>query len=57
VADFNQSLSFARARISTGFGIEWISPIGPIGLSWAFVLRDRSTDVRKKFEFALGTTF
>ncbi|MDX8392711.1 MAG: outer membrane protein assembly factor BamA, partial [Mariprofundaceae bacterium] len=47
VADFNQSLSFARARISTGFGIEWISPIGPIGLSWAFVLRDRSTDVRK----------
>ncbi|MDQ6987364.1 MAG: BamA/TamA family outer membrane protein, partial [Mariprofundaceae bacterium] len=57
VADFNQTLSFSKARISTGFGIEWISPIGPIGLSWAFVLRDRQNDIRKKFEFALGSTF
>jgi len=57
VADFNQTLSYSRARISTGFGMEWISPIGPIGLSWAFVLRDRTGDLRKKFEFALGTTF
>ncbi len=39
VADFNQTISFARMRIATGFGIEWLSPIGPIGLSWGFVLR------------------
>jgi len=57
VADFNQTLSFANARIATGFGIEWISPVGPIGLSWAFVLKDRQGDLRKKFEFSLGSTF
>ncbi len=57
VADFNQQLSFGRARISSGVGIEWLSPIGPIGLSWGFVLRDRQGDLRKKFEFALGSGF
>jgi outer membrane protein insertion porin family len=57
VADFGQTLSFANTRVATGLGIEWLSPIGPIGLSWGFVLRDRPGDLRKKFEFAIGTTF
>ena len=57
IADFNQQLSFARTRIASGLGIEWLSPIGPIGVSWGFVLRDRQGDQRKKFEFAMGTTF
>jgi len=57
VADFNQNLSFAKTRIATGLGIEWLSPVGPIGVSWGFVLRDRQGDLRKKFEFALGTAF
>jgi len=57
IADFNQQLSFARTRIASGIGIEWLSPIGPIGVSWGFVLRDQTTDRRKKFEFAMGSTF
>jgi len=57
VADFNQQLSLSRARISSGVGVQWLSPIGPIGLSWGFVLRDRQGDLRKKFEFALGSGF
>ncbi|HCS12397.1 MAG: outer membrane protein assembly factor BamA [Zetaproteobacteria bacterium CG06_land_8_20_14_3_00_59_53] len=57
VADFNQMLSFGRTRLTTGFGMEWLSPIGPLGLSWGIVLRDRQGDVRRNFEFALGQTF
>lgn len=57
VADFNQTISFARMRVSTGVGFEWLSPIGPIGVSWGFVLRDQQGDLRKKFEFALGSGF
>jgi len=57
VADFNQMLSFSRTRVTSGMGMEWLSPIGPIGISWAFVLRDRQGDLRRNFEFALGQTF
>lgn len=57
VADFNQMLSFGRTRLTTGFGMEWLSPIGPLGLSWGIVLRERQGDVRRNFEFALGQTF
>jgi len=57
VADFNETLKFAQARASVGFGIEWLSPIGPVGLSWGFALRDQPGDVKKTFEFSLGSTF
>jgi len=57
VADFNETLKFSQARASAGFGIEWLSPIGPVGLSWGFVLRDQPGDVKKTFEFSLGSTF
>lgn len=57
VEDFGKPFKTRNLRVSTGFGIEWVSPIGPIGLSWGFVVKDRPNDVRKKFEFAIGTTF
>lgn len=57
VQDSTRRFRTQDLRVSTGFGLEWISPIGPVGLSWGFVLKDRPGDVRRKFEFALGTTF
>jgi len=57
ISDFNETLKFTQARASAGFGIEWISPIGPVGLVWAFALRDQPGDIKKTFEFALGSTF
>jgi outer membrane protein insertion porin family len=57
VADFNETLNLAQARASVGFGIEWLSPIGPVGLVWAFALRKQPGDITKTFEFALGSTF
>lgn len=57
IADFNKTMKFAQARVSVGFGIEWLSPIGPVGLVWGFALRKQPDDITKSFEFALGSTF
>ncbi|MDQ6959194.1 MAG: outer membrane protein assembly factor BamA [Mariprofundaceae bacterium] len=57
VADFDNTLTLATARASVGFGIEWLSPIGPVGLVWGFALRKQPDDITKTFEFALGSTF
>ena len=53
----NEPFSLSRFRYTAGFGIEWISPIGPVGLSWAFPIRSQPQDVQKSFEFAIGSTF
>ncbi|MDQ7000297.1 MAG: outer membrane protein assembly factor BamA [Mariprofundus sp.] len=52
-----EPFSLSRVRYAAGFGIEWISPIGPVGLTWAFPIRTVSGDREKSFEFAIGTTF
>jgi len=52
-----EPFSFARMRYSAGFGIEWISPVGPIGFSWAFPIRSMTGDIQRNFEFALGAQF
>ena len=53
----SEPFALSRVRYAAGFGIEWISPIGPIGLSWAFPLKTVPGDVEKSFEFAIGSTF
>ncbi len=57
IEDFNQTLKFSTLRVSAGFGIEWLSPIGPVGLSWGFPFRKQPGDLTKTFEFNLGSTF
>jgi len=52
-----EPFSFAKIRYSAGFGIEWMSPIGPIGMAWAFPLKTLPGDVKRQFEFALGAQF
>ncbi|MDQ6974248.1 MAG: outer membrane protein assembly factor BamA [Mariprofundaceae bacterium] len=44
-------------RASTGLGIEWASPVGPLTLSFAKVLKKQPQDVLRSFNFALGSTF
>jgi len=57
IADFNQTLRLSTLRVSAGFGIEWLSPIGPVGLSWGFPFRKQPGDLTKTFEFNIGTVF
>ncbi len=49
--------SLSTIRASTGLGVEWISPVGPIGLSWAVPLRKQPGDLLRSFEFSVGSTF
>ncbi|EPB5070259.1 outer membrane protein assembly factor BamA [Campylobacter coli] len=44
-------------RMSTGLGIEWITPIGPLQLVFAKSLNDKKGDDTNTFEFNLGTRF
>jgi outer membrane protein insertion porin family len=41
-------------RGSYGFGINYYSPIGPIGFSWGFPLIDKEYDIKRMFLFSIG---
>ncbi|MDV7338868.1 outer membrane protein assembly factor BamA [Terasakiella sp. A23] len=44
-------------RSSLGFGISWVSPMGPIGIDWAFPITKEDYDKTESFRFTLGTSF
>lgn len=44
-------------RTSLGFGISWVSPMGPIGLDWAVPVLKEDHDKTEYFRFSLGTSF
>ncbi len=44
-------------RYTTGAGIRWISPIGPIRIEWGFNLDKRAGEPSNKVEFTFGTFF
>ncbi|MDQ6956256.1 MAG: BamA/TamA family outer membrane protein, partial [Mariprofundaceae bacterium] len=49
--------STSSIRVSSGVGIEWVSPVGPVTLSWAKALRKQPGDILRGFEFGLGRSF
>jgi outer membrane protein insertion porin family len=44
-------------RSAAGLGLSWISPVGPLKLSWGSPLRKQPTDRIQKFQFQIGTAF
>jgi outer membrane protein insertion porin family len=44
-------------RISAGVGLSWISPVGPLRLSWGSPVQSFPTDRIQKFQFQIGTAF
>ena len=44
-------------RISTGLSVLWDSPLGPIRLDYAFVLRKAPGDQTQAFNFSGGASF
>ncbi|HMS26500.1 MAG TPA: outer membrane protein assembly factor BamA [Burkholderiaceae bacterium] len=53
----NEKVSFSTLRTSVGLGINWISPIGPLRISYAKPLRTEASDKIEKFQFSIGTAF
>jgi outer membrane protein insertion porin family len=52
-----QTVRFGDLRWSSGFGIAWVSPIGPLKLSYAIPLRREANDRLQRFQFQIGTGF
>lgn len=54
---FEDRPDFSELRASTGFGLNWYSPIGPLRLSLGFPVRKEATDRTQRFQFQIGTGF
>lgn len=52
-----ENIRFSDLRYSTGLGISWISPVGPLKLSLAYPINDKPGDYVQRFQFQLGTGF
>ena len=50
-------ISFSDLKYSTGFGMSWLSPIGPLKISMGFPLNREETDKVQRFQFQIGTAF
>ena len=52
-----QSYKLNDMRLSTGLGISWISPVGPLRIAYAVPLRKMSGDKIERLQFQIGTSF
>jgi outer membrane protein insertion porin family len=57
VYGYNDPVVLSQIRTSAGVGISWISPIGPLRLSYAKPIRTFAGDKIQKFQFQIGTAF
>jgi outer membrane protein insertion porin family len=52
-----QQSQFESFRYSTGVGVAWSSPIGPLKFSYAVPLNSREGDRQQRFQFQAGAAF
>ena len=52
-----EPLTWDSLRSSVGLGLSWISPVGPLKLSYGSPVRKQSTDRIQRFQFQIGTAF
>ena len=53
----NQTINFGDLRYSTGVGISWVSPFGPLKLMYAKPLNKKIGDRTESIQFQLGQQF
>lgn len=53
----SEKIRASELRYSAGIGISWVSPIGPLKLSYGKPLNAKSEDRKQSFQFQLGTGF
>jgi outer membrane protein insertion porin family len=44
-------------RASAGIGLSWISPVGPLKLSYGTPIRKQPNDRIQRLQFQIGTAF
>ncbi len=53
----DEKLKLSDMRASVGFGISWVSPVGPLKLSYGKPIRYKDQDKIQKLQFQIGTAF
>ena len=56
-AAFEDSINGGDLRYSSGLGVLWVSPFGPLNLSLAYPLNEGSHEQTEKFQFGMGSSF
>ena len=57
VYDQDDSWDFGNIKKSTGLGINWLSPMGPLRLVWGYNLDSQEGDEDAQWDFAMGGSF
>jgi len=52
-----ESIEFDQVRVSTGLALLWVSPIGPLKISFGWPVRSDPSDDLQKFQFTIGGVF
>jgi len=52
-----ERFSMSKVRSSVGWGFEWMSPMGPLGFVWGFPIKTQPGDIKRQFEFSIGSSF
>ena len=50
----HEAPSFGNLRASTGLAFEWLSPIGPFGISFGIPIKKKDEDRLDRFQITLG---
>ncbi len=53
----DEKVEFSSLRASAGIGLSWISPVGPLKLSYGAPIRKRPEDRIQRLQFQIGTAF
>ena len=53
----DEKVTSSSLRASVGLGLSWISPVGPLKLSWGKPVRVQRNDRIQRFQFQIGTAF
>jgi outer membrane protein insertion porin family len=53
----DEQVTYDSIRASAGLGLSWISPVGPLKLSYGKPLRVQHNDRIQRFQFQIGTAF
>lgn len=53
----DEEFNFSEMRYSVGVSVSWVSPIGPLKVSYAQPLNDKPDDEVQRFQFTFGTAF
>jgi outer membrane protein insertion porin family len=52
-----ERVDLGTLRASAGVGLAWVSPVGPLRMSWGTPLKYQPGDKIQKFQFQIGTAF